>query len=219
LQKQGISYESDLKPALGPEVGVSGLGLNGSYVLFTKSPKPDQLEALLKKGKDPVVTRQVDGWVVASDKAAALDLFVQARGNGSLADTSAFKDAISKVQTDGLALAYAPGSTIDTGATKVAQGQPLSSAQITNALGKVQSLAASARPRTRASRFDITGSVDNGPSTSSFEPTLDQTLPAKRSSSSMSTASARRYARRWTRTSSRTRASPSSAPRSRRRSA
>src|SRR4051794_8183437 len=78
LQKQGVSYDSELKPTLGPEVGLSGLGLNGSFVLFTKSPKPDQLEALLKKGKDPAVTRQVDGWVIASDKAAALDAFVQA---------------------------------------------------------------------------------------------------------------------------------------------
>lgn len=179
LQKQGINYESGLKPALGPEVGVSGLGLNGSYVLFTKSPKPDQLEALLKKGKDPAVTRQVDGWVVASDKAAALDLFVQARGNGSLGDTSAFKDAISKVQTDGLALAYAPGSTVDAGATKAAQGQPLYSDQITKAFGKIQSLAASASAEDQGLRFDVTGSVDNAPSTSSFEPTLDQTLPAK----------------------------------------
>ena len=179
LQKQGVSYENDLKPTLGPEVGISGLGLNSSFVLFTKSPKPDQLEALLKKGPNPAVTRQIDGWVVASDKAATLDLFNEARGNGALGSTSAFKDGISNVQTDGLALAYVPGKTIDAGALKAAQGQPLASGGITKALGKVQSLAASASAEDQGVRFDVTGSVDNAPSSTTFEPTLDQTMPAK----------------------------------------
>lgn len=179
LQKQGVSYENDLKPTLGPQVGISGLGLNGSFVLFTKSPKPDQLEALLKKGPNPAVTRQIDGWVVASEKAASLDLFNQARGNGALGSTSAFKDAISKVQADGLALAYVPGKTIDTGAVKAAQGQPLASGGITKALGKVLSVAASASAEDQGVKFDVTGTVDNAPSSSTFEPTLDQTLPAK----------------------------------------
>jgi hypothetical protein len=179
LAKDGVSYNSDLKPALGPDVGIVGLGLNSNFVLFTKSPKPDQLMALLKKGSNPAVTREVDGWVVAAEKEATLNLFVQAHGNGSLADQGAFKDAVAKVQADGLALAYVPGKTIDAGALKASQGQPLSSAQVTKAFGNVQSLAASASAEDNGVRFDVNGAVDNAPSTSTFEPTLDQTMPAK----------------------------------------
>jgi hypothetical protein len=179
LNKQGVSYENDLKPTLGPDVGIAGLGLNQNFVLFTKSPKPDQLMALLKKGDDPAVTRQVDGWVIAAEKEATLNLFVQAYGNGTLGDTSAFKDGVANVSTDGLVLAYVPGKTINAGALKASQGQPLSSAQVTKALGSVRSLAASASAEDQGVNFVVSGAADNAPSTTTFEPTLDATLPAK----------------------------------------
>jgi hypothetical protein len=179
LQKQGVSYETDIKPTLGPEVGVAGLGVNGDFVLFTKSPQPDKLETLLKKPPNPAVTAQVDGWVIAAQKQATLTAFEKARDAGTLGDTSEFKDGITNVQTDGLALAYVPGTTINAGAVKAAQGQPLSSAQITKAFGKVQSLAASASAEDNGVRFDVSGSADNAPSTTTFEPTLDQTMPAR----------------------------------------
>src|SRR4051812_33351470 len=179
LGTSGLSWEKDIKPALGPEVGVVGLGLNSDVVLFTKSPEPDKLETMLRKPPDPAVSRQVDGWVVAAQKEATLNLFIQAHGNGALADTTAFNYGVSKVQTDGLALAYVPGKTIDGGALKVAQGQPLATGQITKAFGKVQSLAASASAEDDGVRFDVAGSIDTAPSTSTFEPTLDQTMPAK----------------------------------------
>lgn len=179
LGKSGITWENDLKPALGPEVGLVGLGLNSDVVVFTKSPQPDKLETLLRKPPNPAVTKQVDGWVIASDKASTLAAFEKAREAGSLGDMSAFRDGVSKVQTDGLALAYVPGTTIDTGAMKAAQGQPLSSAQITKALGKVQSLAASASAEDQGVRFDVTGTVAGAPSSTTFEPTLDQTMPAQ----------------------------------------
>jgi Protein of unknown function (DUF3352) len=179
LGKPGLRWESDLKPALGPEVGLAGLGVNGDFVLFTKSPEPDELETILRKPPHPAVTKQLDGWVIAAEKASTLATFEKARKAGTLGDTSAFKDGISNVQTEGLALAYVPGTTIDTGAMKAAQGQPLSSAQITKAFGKVQSLAASASAEAEGVRFDVTGTVDNAPSSSAFEPTLDEALPAK----------------------------------------
>jgi len=179
LGKSGITWENDLRPALGPEVGLAGLGVDGDFVLFTKSPQPDKLETLLRKPPEPAVTKQLDGWVLAAQKASTLTAFAKAREAGTLGDTSAFKDGIAGVQTDGLALAYVPGSTINTGATKVAQGQPLSSAQVTKALGTVQSLAASASAEDNGVRFDVRGSVDKAPSSSTFEPSLDETLPAK----------------------------------------
>jgi hypothetical protein len=179
LGKSGVTWENDLKPALGPEVGLAALGVNGDVVLFTKSPQPDKLETLLRKPPEPAVTKQLDGWVIAADKASLLAAFEKARDAGTLGGTSAFKDGISRVQTDGLALAYVPGKTINAGATKAARGQPLSSAQITKALGTVQSLAASASAEDQGVRFDIAGSAANAPSASTFEPTLDETLPAK----------------------------------------
>ena len=179
LGKSGLSWEHDLKPALGPEVGIAGLGVNENFVFFTKSPQPEKLETMLRKPPDPAVTRQVDGWVVAAEKEATLNLFVRAHGSGTLGSTSAFEDAVAKVPTDGLALAYVPGKTIDTGVEKGVQGRPLSSGEITKAFGTVQSLAASATAEDNGVSFDVAGSVTDAPAAKSFEPTLDQTLPAK----------------------------------------
>src|SRR4051812_48422990 len=96
---------AQIEPTLGPEVGIAGLTTDGSsVVMFTKSPKPDELKALIAKGDDPGVSRVVDGWFIAGDTTAAIDRFAAARSNGTLADSSEFKDAVGGVDADGIVL-------------------------------------------------------------------------------------------------------------------
>jgi hypothetical protein len=147
-EKDGVTW-AQVKPTLGPDTGIAGLTADSSsVVLFTKSPKPDDLQALLKKGSDPQASKVVDGWVVAGDTMAAVDRFTAASSNGSLADDSAFKDAVANVDTGGLALGYVPGKTITTAFAKglSSQGAPAG----LGGIGKIESVAASATYRYRS---------------------------------------------------------------------
>jgi hypothetical protein len=179
-QKDGVTW-AQVKATLGPETGIAGLTTDGSsVVMFTKSPKPDDLQALMKKGDDPMVSKVVDGWVVAGDTMAAVDRFTAAQSNGSLADDSAFKDAVGHVDADGIALAYVPGRTITTAFAKglSQEGAPAGLGQLGD-LGKIDSVAASATAQDDGASFDIALKSPNVPSTEPFSPTLDETLPAK----------------------------------------
>jgi Protein of unknown function (DUF3352) len=177
LAKDDVTW-AQVKPTLGPEVGVAGLTTEGSsVVMFTKSPKPDDLKALLAKGSDPAVSRVVDGWLVAADTTAAIDRFIGARANGTLADSSDFTDAVGGVDLDGVALAYVPGTTIQTAVDKGLRdkGAPSSLGDV----GKVQSLAASATAEDQGISFDVQVLGANLGSVESFNPSLDESFPAK----------------------------------------
>ena len=146
-------------------------------MLFTKSPKPDDLQALLKKGSHSQASKVVDGWVVAGDTMAAIDRFTAASSNGSLADDSAFKDAVADVDAGGLALGYVPGRTITTAFAKglSSQGAPAG----LGGIGKIESVAASATAEDDGVSFDVALKSPDSPSTEPFSPTLDETFPAK----------------------------------------
>lgn len=169
---------AQVKATLGPEVGIAGLTADeSSLVLFTKSPKPDELKALLAKGHEPAVTRQVDDWTLAAESAATLDRFTAAQSNGSLSDSNDFQDAVAGVDADGIALAYVPGRTI-----QGAVGQGLRSEGVPSGLGdvgKIESLAASATAEDQGVSFDLQLIGGNLGSVESFNPSLDETFPAK----------------------------------------
>jgi hypothetical protein len=178
LTKENVSWENDVKPALGPEVGFAGLAANeNAFVAFTKSPQPDKLAALVKHGDDPGVTKEVDGWTLIADTTAALDRFSAARSNGTLADSSAFKDAVDGVDADGIALAYVPGKTITgtIGEGLKSQGAPSG----LGGVGAVESLAASVTAEGTGARFDVTATGAGLSTGEAFDPTLDETFPAK----------------------------------------
>jgi len=175
--KDGVTW-AQIKATLGPETGIAGLTADGnSVVMFTKSPKPDDLQALLKKGSSPEVSKVVDGWVVAGDTMAVVDRFTAASSNGSLADDSAFKDAVGNVDTDGIALGYVPGRTISTAFAKSLSSQGVPSGL--GGIGKIDSLAASASAKDNGVGFDVAVKSPQASSTETFSPTLADTFPAK----------------------------------------
>jgi hypothetical protein len=181
LAKQNVNYETDVKPALGPNVGLVAFDLAKSsppYVFFTKSPEPDKLKALVTQGTTPAVTREEDGWTVVAQTTAALDRFDQERKSGSLADSSDFKNGISDVQADGLVLAYVPGGILKDAVGKA--GVASATAEpFTSALGDVKSLAASASAEDQGVQFDFAGTVANASQAGTYDVKLDQTLPEK----------------------------------------
>ena len=132
LQKQGLDWNTDVKPALGPDLGIAALSLatNASPLGVTKPQDEAKLKALLAKmaasGKQPL-TETIDGWTAISDRQASLDAAKAAHdGNNSLADNSTFQTAMSDLPGDALAKAYVDGVALNRALRASAQGSSLS---------------------------------------------------------------------------------------------
>ena len=100
LAREGLDFERDVVPALGPEVDLVAFAGTGDgdeqSVALTQPPDEAKLRALVEKS-DELVYEMVDDWAVIAEDRAAIDAFADARGDESLADTDAWKEA-----TDGL---------------------------------------------------------------------------------------------------------------------
>lgn len=107
LADEGIDFDRDVRPALGPEVGIVALDLSAdAFVGFTRPPDREALERLLARAKSDVATRIVDEWTVVADDEATLDAFEDARADGSLAAEERFEATMAPVAADALARLY-----------------------------------------------------------------------------------------------------------------
>jgi hypothetical protein len=161
MQKQGIDWSKDVKPALGDELDVAVLGASVSgtdAVGMTKPKDESKFESLLKKLDDsstPKTTtlhEQVDGWTVFSDKQSAIDAVKQAAKNGhGLSDVTAFNDAMGAVSEDSLAKAYVNGGVLG---KLMSSSTPLTAARKTPRLDWL-----AARLTASSSSLELYGSV------------------------------------------------------------
>ena len=120
LTAKGVDYDTDVKPALGPEldVGVVSEGTNASTkaVALTKPDDPAKFKALVAKlnasgSGSKAVYREVDGWYALSDSDRAIALVLE--GNAPLADDPDFKEAMGKLPGDALAKVYLDGQRLN----------------------------------------------------------------------------------------------------------
>ncbi len=116
-QKTNLSWNDDVKPALGSELDVAVLpaasaGAKPQLVVLTQPADAAKFGALLQKlqGKagNDLVSRQIGGWTAASDSAAALDAVQNA--TATLAADNTYQDAVGHLTGDTLARAYANGA-------------------------------------------------------------------------------------------------------------
>ncbi|HXV03260.1 MAG TPA: hypothetical protein VFP24_06785 [Gaiellaceae bacterium] len=116
LADEGVSWEQDVKPALGDVVDVavypSASGGSPAVVALTNSPDRDKLRALVDKlnakdGGKQVVMRNVGDWAAISDKESSLDAALKGTSGRSLADDDAFKSGMAKLPDDALTRIYA----------------------------------------------------------------------------------------------------------------
>jgi hypothetical protein len=111
---EGLSFEEDVKPALGPEVAVALLDPGAEEPVLVGLTQPRELakfEELLAAGDEPVVSEEVDGWTVFSDTQASIDRFKEARGGESLADSEDFQQAMDGLE-DGIVSLYLNGASL-----------------------------------------------------------------------------------------------------------
>jgi hypothetical protein len=126
LAKQGVDYEKDIKPALGPEVDfavVSGGPSAGqtSFALLTKPDDVGKFKQLVAKlnanatdsSAKPAVYKEVDGWYAVSETQAQIDAVLKTSGGQALSDDSTFNDALDKLPGEALVKAFLDGKQLN----------------------------------------------------------------------------------------------------------
>ena len=113
LGGKGVDFEEDVKPALGPETDFVALDVagDGKVVGLTQPEDKAKLEALLGKSDEPLVSREIDGWVAFSDTEANLDEFERLRADGTLEDDGEYQKVSGEV-ADGIAHVFVAGSAL-----------------------------------------------------------------------------------------------------------
>ncbi len=114
LGGKGVDFEEDVKPALGPETDFVALDVagDGKVVGLTQPEDKAKLEALLGKSDEPLVSREIDGWVAFSDTEANLDEFERLRADGTLEDDGEYQKVSGEVADDGIAHVFVAGSAL-----------------------------------------------------------------------------------------------------------
>jgi hypothetical protein len=112
LAEDDLSWESDIKPALGETLDVVLLDFKNSddVVGILKPADEAKFKSLLAESDEPSVSRKVDGWTVVADDEATLDRFETARSSGKLEDVDAFSDAMDGLPEEALAKLYVNGA-------------------------------------------------------------------------------------------------------------
>ena len=109
LSAEGVDWESEVEPALGPTVEVVALALEDadeSLVGLTKPKDEAKFRQLLEDGEETLVFREIEGWTAFASSEAVLDRFEQARGEGKLADRDDFAELMAELPEEALAKAW-----------------------------------------------------------------------------------------------------------------
>ena len=127
LSEEGVDFEADVKPALGPEVDIVGFDLAAgeeNIVGFTKPKDEQKLRDLLEKGDEPVVVRRIGEWTAFAENDEIIDRFMEARDEGRLADEEDFQQAMNTVSDEALVHAYFNGDELTSAAEENSELSP-----------------------------------------------------------------------------------------------
>jgi uncharacterized protein DUF3352 len=174
LGEEGIDFERDLRPALGPETDLVVFRFEQAgetLVGMTKPEDPDKLMELLKKADDPptVVVKRDDGWVVFSDAQASVDR-IGAEGP-KLADSEAYQAALEQLPEEALATAWVDGKATVNAIKQQAGGADLGDA------GKLEWVAAALEARPDGAAVEI-AAKGVGENAETFQSSLLDKVPA-----------------------------------------
>src|SRR4051812_40813910 len=115
LGSDGVEFENDVKPALGPETDLVGLDVSdheGKMVVLTQPDDSAKLDALLAKSRTPLVSSEIDGWTAVSDSKESLDQFERLRSAGTLEGVDDYQAVSGDLGDDALARVYVAPSAL-----------------------------------------------------------------------------------------------------------
>ena len=171
---QGVDFNSDIRPLLGPETDFVVLAPSAAgrvqFVGLTQPKDAKKFDAALERGSSPSVHMEVDGWTVFSDEQAALDTFKTEAEKGKLAGDSTFKDATAGLPAETNLTAYVNGPQA-LGALK--EGVPQLGTLPT---GQLQWLALALSSQADAAKLE--GAVKTSQAGENFTPTLLSSVPS-----------------------------------------
>ena len=116
LRKEGVEYERDVDPALGPTVAIvfPTSDDDEDAVLLTQPDDVDAWRSLVDKAAkaedEDYVLGEIDGWQAVAADQPALDAV--RNGGGSLEDNDAFQEALGELPEERLAFGWADGTAL-----------------------------------------------------------------------------------------------------------
>jgi hypothetical protein len=184
LQKEGLSWERDFKPALGDELSLVLLDFEDAdhnYVFFTKPKDEAKFDKFIETGDDPQVHRKIDGWTVFADNKLSLDNFEQARSSGdSLSDKDEFRDAMGSLSEETTLRGYVSGESIYAALRKEAAADPDTKTfeRFSRSFGKLESVSFSTAAEDDGVAVEAAYSNTKEYKLGSYKPELDDALPS-----------------------------------------
>src|SRR3989442_9394002 len=119
LRGQGIDWNRDLKPAIGPELDIAWLDFDRGGQDFVALVRPkdeskfDKLIAKEQRTSTNLFRTKVGGWQVLAPSQELIDRFRRESGSGgTLADSHAFKQAMSSYPSDWLFRGFVDGAAV-----------------------------------------------------------------------------------------------------------
>jgi hypothetical protein len=182
LAQNGLSWEQDVKPALGNEIDFVWLDFhNGGHdlVALTKPKDVNKFNALLEQGSSPSVHQEIDGWTVFANSQTQLDKFKSLRGSGARLDgDSSFRSAIDGLPSDSIAKAFVRGSAIQSAIDQAIEQQGGPTSATADQIGTLDSFGAAVTPESNGIRIDsaLTGDLKLGGS--GYHVDLPSSLPS-----------------------------------------
>ncbi len=182
LQENGLSWEQDVKPALGNEIDFVWLDFqNGgnNLVGITKPKDVDKFNAMLEQGSSPSVHEEIDGWTVFANGQTQLDEFKSLRDNGGRLDgDSVFNDALDGLPSDSITKAFVRGSAIQSAIDQAIEQQGGPTGTTADQIGKLDSFGAAVTPESSGIRIDAALSGDLKLGGSGYHADLPSSLPS-----------------------------------------
>lgn len=178
LAAEDVDFERDVRPVLGPEIGVVWLDTNDedAFVGLMQPKDETKLAALLRKGDDPLVHTEIDGWTAFSDTQEKLDRFRREQAGEKLSESDAYAEAVSSLPEEALLKLYFGGPQVQEEIREAfsQEGVPESIAKRFSDL-RSGALALTAEPGGVRMEADLVTGSDLDLAT--YEPRLPGTLP------------------------------------------
>jgi hypothetical protein len=105
LGEQGLTWQDDIAPALGPEV-VLVVTADRKTIVLTKPDNEDKLTALLAKSDEPVVRTTVEGWTALAEQQPDLTSYEASLARGTLAGDDALEAGFAALPAQALVRAW-----------------------------------------------------------------------------------------------------------------
>ena len=118
LGDEGLDFERDVRPALGPELAIAVVDPDApgddGLVALTQPPDEEKLDALVAESDD-LVYEMVDDWAVIAKSADAIEAFAKAAEDATLDESDGWEQATDGLPDDALVTGYVNGAALTEG--------------------------------------------------------------------------------------------------------